>query len=111
MGGSLGRRSWIRLPQFCGVCIHEVSLPTPIYSRSLGRQQQEDVAAMAKSTTTTNDYLEDKRADFSKVKIPAYIGASYSTDIHTIGSLRAFEEIPHPNKWYATALYYQRREY
>lgn len=50
--------------------------------------------------TTTNDYVEDKRADFSKVRVPAYIGASYSSDLHTLGSLRAFEEIPHPNKWY-----------
>ena len=55
---------------------------------------------MARSTTTTNEYLEDKRADFSKVIVPAYIGASYSSDIHTIGSLRAYEEIPHANKWY-----------
>ncbi|KAJ4305129.1 hypothetical protein N0V90_000659 [Kalmusia sp. IMI 367209] len=66
-----------------------------------GRQQQEDYVNMVKSTTTSSDYLEDKRADFSKVKVPAYIGASYSSDIHSIGSLRAFEEIPHQNKWLA----------
>lgn len=49
--------------------------------------------------TVTNDYLEDKRADFSKIQVPAYIGASYSSNIHGVGSLRAFEEIPHENKW------------
>lgn len=54
---------------------------------------------MARTMTTTSDYVEDKRADFSKVNVPAYIGASYSSDLHTIGSLRAFEEIPHSNKW------------
>ena len=65
---------------------------------------------MARSTTTTNDYIEDKRVDFSKLRVPAYIGASYSSDLHTIGSLRAFEEIPHLNKWYVLPLYYQERE-
>lgn len=55
---------------------------------------------MTKSFTASNDYLEDKRVDFSKVKVPAYIGASYSSDIHGIGSLRAFEEIQHGDKWY-----------
>ncbi|CAN9467009.1 unnamed protein product [Alternaria alternata] len=44
-------------------------------------------------------YLNDKRVDMTKIKVPAYIGASYSSPIHGIGSLRAFEEIPHQNKW------------
>lgn len=44
--------------------------------------------------------LEDKRADFFRVKVPAYIRASYSADSHTVGSLRVYEEIPHPNKCY-----------
>lgn len=54
---------------------------------------------MTKSLTTTNAYLEDKRANFSRVTVPAYIGASYSSDIHTVGSLRAYEEISHKEKW------------
>lgn len=66
----------------------------------VGRQQQEDVGAMVQEFTTTNDYMEDKRADFSKIKVPVYIGASYSSDLHTVGSLRAFEEISHGEKWY-----------
>ncbi|KAJ4350602.1 hypothetical protein N0V95_004606 [Ascochyta clinopodiicola] len=64
-----------------------------------GRNQQEDWPAMIESTLTTNDYFEDKRVDFSKIKVPAYIGGSYSSELHTLGSLRAFEEIPHQNKW------------
>ncbi|EMD85394.1 hypothetical protein COCC4DRAFT_153175 [Bipolaris maydis ATCC 48331] len=64
-----------------------------------GRGKQEDWVAAIESTITTNDYLEDKRVDFSKIKVPTYIGASYSSDLHTIGSLRAFEEIPHKDKW------------
>lgn len=66
-----------------------------------GRQQQEDWVSMVNSTATTNDYFEDKRAKISNIKVPAYIGASYSSNIHTIGSLRGFEEIKHSNKWYS----------
>lgn len=54
---------------------------------------------MVETLTTTNDYVEDKRADMTRIDVPAYIGASYSSDLHTLGSLRAFEEIPHKNKW------------
>lgn len=47
-----------------------------------------------------NAYWADKRADMSKINIPAYVLASYSTALHTVGSFRGFEEIPHNNKWY-----------
>lgn len=80
-------------------------IPWTTFARSIadilpGRQQQEDISAMVDPYTVTNDYLEDKRADFSKIQVPAYIGASYSSNIHGVGSLRAFEEIPHEHKWY-----------
>ncbi|GES60197.1 hypothetical protein ATEIFO6365_0002052900 [Aspergillus terreus] len=79
-------------------------IPWTTFARSIadilpGRQQQEDIGAMVDPYTVTNDYLEDKRAYFSKIQVPAYIGASYSSDIHGVGSLRALEEIPHENKW------------
>ncbi|CAH0025289.1 unnamed protein product [Clonostachys rhizophaga] len=65
----------------------------------LGTQKQEDLIAMVQDFNNFKDYFEDKRVEFSKIDIPAYIGASYSTDIHAIGSLRAFEEIQHDKKW------------
>lgn len=46
-----------------------------------------------------NAYWADKRADMSKINIPAYVLASYSTGLHTVGSFRGFEEIQHDNKW------------
>ena len=73
--------------------MHFPSVIPVVKLTSAGRNQQEDWAAMIESASTTNDYFEDKRVDFSKIKIPAYIGGSYSTDVHTLGSLRAFEEI------------------
>jgi predicted acyl esterase len=61
----------------------------------------EDYVAMLSTDAGLEHYLHDKRVDMTKIKVPAYIGASYSSPIHGIGSLRAFEEIPHQNKWCA----------
>ncbi|KAK2037954.1 alpha/beta-hydrolase [Colletotrichum somersetense] len=44
---------------------------------------------------------DDKRPSMDRIQVPAYILGSYSTMIHTIGSFRGFEEIPHQRKWLA----------
>ncbi|KAF7572534.1 hypothetical protein PtrM4_074390 [Pyrenophora tritici-repentis] len=46
-----------------------------------------------------NEYWQDKRADISSIRCPAYVLASISTGLHTVGSLRGFEDIPHDKKW------------
>jgi predicted acyl esterase len=55
---------------------------------------------MFKRHPDRDPYWDDKRADFSKIKVPAYILGSYSTNLHTLGALRAYDEIPHKQKWY-----------
>ena len=45
-------------------------------------------------------YWDDKRADFSKIEVPAYVLGSYSTNLHTLGAFRAYDEITHEQKWY-----------
>ncbi|OJI89782.1 hypothetical protein ASPTUDRAFT_60453 [Aspergillus tubingensis CBS 134.48] len=67
-----------------------------------GRQRQEDTAAMLAADPNRNAYWDDKRADFSKIGVPAYILGSYSTNLHTLGAFRAFDEITHDKKWFAT---------
>lgn len=47
-----------------------------------------------------NEYWEDKRAKSHLIQVPAYVLASMSSALHTVGSLRSFEDIPHENKWY-----------
>jgi predicted acyl esterase len=54
---------------------------------------------MAEESVLTNSYWEDKRAKMDQIEVPAYILASYSTMLHTLGSLRGYEEIPHNKKW------------
>ena len=64
-----------------------------------GDGQQEDVAAMLERYPLMHEYWEDKRARIDRIKVPAYILASFSTMLHTEGSFRGFEDITHDEKW------------
>lgn len=66
----------------------------------------EDIVGMAESSELTNSYWEDKRAKVDQIQVPAYILASYSTMLHTLGSFRGYEEIPHDKKWYVPSVYH-----
>ncbi|KAK1624259.1 Alpha/Beta hydrolase protein [Colletotrichum phormii] len=68
-----------------------------------GRGQQENTVEMLlKHGQGLRSYWDDKRARMDKIEVPAYILGSYSTMLHTVGSFRGFEEIPHQNKWMTT---------
>ncbi|KAH0594681.1 hypothetical protein MHUMG1_07515 [Metarhizium humberi] len=64
-----------------------------------GRNQQEDVVGTLKKYPLMNEYWESKRANMSRIMVPAYVVASYSTFLHTFGSFRGFQEISHDKKW------------
>ncbi|KPI42157.1 uncharacterized protein AB675_5453 [Cyphellophora attinorum] len=64
-----------------------------------GHNKQEDAIGMIDKYPLMNDYWADKRVDMSKITIPAYVLASYSTALHTVGSFRGFEELPSKEKW------------
>ncbi|KAI6381836.1 hypothetical protein MCOR25_001066 [Pyricularia grisea] len=86
--------------QLCRGGIPDVGFAGLIAQMIPGRQQQEDVVAMlGKHPDYNNEYWQDKRAELGLIQVPAYIGASYSTNLHTLGSFRGFEEIPHEKKW------------
>ncbi|OJJ07753.1 hypothetical protein ASPVEDRAFT_57030 [Aspergillus versicolor CBS 583.65] len=63
------------------------------------RNRKEDVMGMLDRYPLMNEYWEDKRAQIEKIEVPAYVLSSYSSGLHTIGSFRGFEEIPHQHKW------------
>lgn len=73
---------------------------------SSGHQQQEDIVQMFNKYPLCNAYWGDKRADLTKINVPAYILGSYSTNLHTLGSFRGFEEITHDKKWYVGLDFY-----
>ncbi|KAI8663611.1 hypothetical protein NCS57_00962600 [Fusarium keratoplasticum] len=70
-----------------------------LFSKCLGNQEREDVISMIKNYPLMNDYWEDKRAKAHLITVPAYVLASMSTGLHTVGSIRCYEDIPHEKKW------------
>ncbi|EME41283.1 hypothetical protein DOTSEDRAFT_176333 [Dothistroma septosporum NZE10] len=58
-----------------------------------GRGKTEDPAQVAGMHPDWNEYWEDKRVDFEKIRVPAYVLASFSTGLHTEGSVRCYEEL------------------
>ncbi|GKZ85789.1 hypothetical protein AnigIFM56816_011760 [Aspergillus niger] len=64
-----------------------------------GKNEQEDVIAMIQKHPLMNEYWEDKRAKAHLIQVPAYILASMSTGLHTVGSIRCYEDITHGSKW------------
>ncbi|CAG8908896.1 unnamed protein product [Penicillium egyptiacum] len=64
-----------------------------------GKHQQEDTLAMVDKYPLMNEYWEDKTAKIENIKCPAYVVASFSNGLHTAGTFRAFQGIPHQDKW------------
>ncbi|KAG2419537.1 hypothetical protein HFD88_004333 [Aspergillus terreus] len=79
--------------------IWSLGFMSAIQSTLRGRNNQEDVVATFAKSETSNEYWEDKRARLDKIEVPTYILGSYSTGLHTLGAVRAFEEIKHNQKW------------
>ena len=46
-----------------------------------------------------DDWWAEKRADMTKVNIPAYITGSDFGSIHTMGAIRGWLQLNNPNKW------------
>ncbi|SCO78558.1 related to cocaine esterase [Fusarium oxysporum] len=82
-GGVPYKAFWGYLQDCLLVCLHKA----------------EDIVGMLDKYSFQNPYWADKRADMTKINIPAYVLASYSTALHTVGFFRGFVEIPHDNKW------------
>ncbi|KAL4892486.1 Alpha/Beta hydrolase protein [Aspergillus ambiguus] len=59
----------------------------------------EDFEEMYRRSNVSNSFWEDKRADMTKIKCPVYIRGSDISSIHTMGSVRAWLEVPHEDKW------------
>jgi len=64
-----------------------------------GRGRQEDVTEMAAQHEFFDKYWENKQVDFSKIKVPSYILGSYSSMLHTVGAVRAWQNTNTDQKW------------
>ncbi|KAH7384874.1 Alpha/Beta hydrolase protein [Cadophora sp. MPI-SDFR-AT-0126] len=54
---------------------------------------------MYRRSPVSSPFWEDKRVDMTKIKCPAFIRGSDVSSIHTMGSIRAWLELPHNDKW------------
>ena len=64
-----------------------------------GKNQLEDQGAMVRKYPLPNAYWKDKRARVENISIPMYVLASFSSGLHTEGSLRGFLFSSSKEKW------------
>ncbi len=54
---------------------------------------------MVKKYPLMNAYWEDKKPKLQRIQIPMYVLASYSTGLHTEGSIRGWKYSSSTQKW------------
>ncbi|KAH8679511.1 Alpha/Beta hydrolase protein [Tricladium varicosporioides] len=60
----------------------------------------EDFKEMYKrSQTADSAYWKDKRANIGAIEIPTFISMSYTSFVHTMGSIRGWLQVKTPHKW------------
>ncbi|KAI1610764.1 Alpha/Beta hydrolase protein [Exophiala viscosa] len=64
-----------------------------------GKNRQEDTGAMTRRYPLWNQYWDDKSAKFAQIDVPIYALASYSTMLHTEGTMRGFLFSSSKDKW------------
>ncbi|QKX62957.1 uncharacterized protein TRUGW13939_10125 [Talaromyces rugulosus] len=64
-----------------------------------GKNRQEDSGAMIRQYPLWNKYWEDKSAKFAQIDVPIYAVASFSTMLHTEGTIRGFLFSSSKDKW------------
>jgi predicted acyl esterase len=70
-----------------------------VIKRMRGKNHVEDVPAMLQKYPLMNGYWEDKSAKLEKIRVPAYVVASWTSGIHTHGTLDGFRRISSEDKW------------
>ncbi|KIX02765.1 uncharacterized protein Z518_08707 [Rhinocladiella mackenziei CBS 650.93] len=64
-----------------------------------GKNRQEDTGAMIRQYPLWNQYWDDKSAKFAQIDVPIYALSSFSTMLHTEGTLRGFLFSSSKDKW------------
>lgn len=78
----------------------DLSFTKRLQVNHVGKGQREDVYAEALSYPLANNEIwEDKTVQFDKIKVPAFVVASYSNTLHTAGTFRAWRRMGSEEKW------------
>lgn len=64
-----------------------------------GKNRMEDSGAMTRKYPLRNEYWDDKDAKFANIEVPVYALSSFSTMLHTEGSIRGFLFSSSKDKW------------
>lgn len=64
-----------------------------------GARREDMIDEMYAYPLADHDLWKDKCADCSKIDVPAYVVASYSNTLHTMGTFRAWRELGSKEKW------------
>ncbi len=64
-----------------------------------GKNQKEDVLSEAQRYPLMNELWANKIPEFERIKVPAFVVASYSNTLHTAGTFRAWRRLASPDKW------------
>ncbi len=64
-----------------------------------GKNKKEDIIAEIERHPQMMELWEEKIPDFDKIKVPAYVVASYSNTLHTAGTFRAWRRMASKDKW------------
>jgi predicted acyl esterase len=77
----------------------DLSFPETWTFSFVGHGKREDLAEEARRNPLLNDLWQTKVAELEKITVPAYIVASYSNLIHTLGTFRGWRRIASKDKW------------
>lgn len=73
--------------------------PEVIVNTFAGKGLIEDQPRMILEYQLMNKYWEDKNANLAKIRIPAYVVASYTNSAHTHGTFSGYRQIASRDKW------------
>ncbi|KAL4790764.1 Alpha/Beta hydrolase protein [Aspergillus venezuelensis] len=95
--------SWLAMSQWYIAAERPPHLKAITPWEGIGDFYRENVAAMIQKYPLMNAYWEDKRPRLGDINVPMHILASYSTGLHTEGSIRAWKNAGSDQKWFPFA--------
>ena len=84
----------------CRGGVTKISFTSFIFNKTIrGRNNREDIFGAFSRNKLFNGYWEDKVYDTSKLTLPIYAVASYSSGNHGSGTVRGWGKAPSKDKW------------
>jgi predicted acyl esterase len=79
--------------------IDQLSFSEELIQSFAGRNYVEDGPRMQADNALINPYWDDKTARLARIRVPAYVVASYTNPVNTHGSLESFRRIMSKDRW------------